>query len=108
MAQATQQAQGTAEHHDHHPTPRDYVRIAVILAVLTALEVSLFYLEVGPAFIPMMIGLMTVKFILVVAEFMHLKYDTKLYRRVMATGLFTALAVYAIVLVTFADVRVDF
>lgn len=92
----------------HHPLPTDYVRIAVILAVLTALEVSLFYIEVGPAFLPMMLGLMAVKFLLVVAEFMHLKYDTKLYRRVMLVGLFTAIAVYGIALLTFSGVRLDF
>lgn len=92
----------------HHPLPTDYVRIAVILAVLTALEVSLFYIEVGPAFLPMMLGLMAVKFVLVVGEFMHLKYDTKLYRRVMMVGLVTAIAVYGIALATFSGVRLDF
>jgi cytochrome c oxidase subunit IV len=36
------------EHHaGHHPTPRDYVRIAVILAILTALEVSTYFVDFG-------------------------------------------------------------
>ncbi|HEX9889030.1 MAG TPA: cytochrome C oxidase subunit IV family protein [Nitriliruptorales bacterium] len=108
QATSQQTAAGPEVHDAHHPSPAGYVRIAAILAVLTAMEVSLFYIEVGPAFIPAMIGLMSVKFTLVVAEFMHLKYDTKLYRRVMLLGLLTALGVYGIVLATFSSVRLEF
>ena len=41
-----------------------------------------------------------VKFTLVVLWFMHLKFDNKLYARFFTGGIFFALTVYAIVLLT--------
>jgi hypothetical protein len=35
----------TDEHHVGHPTPAQYVKIAIGLAVLTAIEVALFYIN---------------------------------------------------------------
>jgi cytochrome c oxidase subunit 4 len=86
-------------HAGHHPTPRDYVRIAVILAVLTALEVSTYFVDFGPIGIPLLVVLMIIKFILVAGFFMHLRFDTKLYGRMLYGGLFLALGLYAITLV---------
>ena len=87
---------------EHHPTARDYVKIAVVLAILTAMEVSASFIEVGGAFIPLLTILMAIKFVLVAGWFMHLKYDTGLYSRLLGAGLFLALGVYAAVLVFFA------
>lgn len=97
-------AEDGAHHDDHHPTPRQYVQVAVVLAVLTALEVSLFYVDVGAAALPTLIVLMTVKFGLVVAWFMHLKFDSRTFTRLMLTGLTLAGGIYTIVLLTFLDV----
>ncbi len=93
--------EGVHPHDEHHPTPKSYVQIAIVLAVLTALEIAASYIDLGPAFLPTLIGLMVVKFILVAGWFMHLKYDTRLYTRVMITGLGLAGACYAAVLVIF-------
>ncbi len=82
----------------HHPTPRDYVRIAVILAVLTALEVSTYFFEFGPLGIPVLVVLMIIKFLMVAGFFMHLRFDVPLYTRLLYTGLFLALVLYAITL----------
>ncbi len=82
----------------HHPTPRDYVRIALILAVLTALEVSTYFFEFGPLGIPVLIVLMIVKFLMVAGFFMHLRFDVPLYTKLLYTGLFFALVLYAITL----------
>ena len=49
------------------------------------------------ALIPMMI----VKFGMVAAFFMHLRFDNKLFRRVFLTGIILATSVYMIVLFTF-------
>ena len=100
-----------AEHSDvhptdeHHPTPRQYVEIAVVLAVLTALEVSASFIDIGPAFLPTLIGLMTIKFALVAGWFMHLRFDTRLYTRLMVGGLLGALSLYAVVLLVFSGAR---
>jgi cytochrome c oxidase subunit IV len=83
-----------AEDHKPHPTPRQYVNIAVVLAVLTALEVSTYFLDFGVIAIPLLVILMAVKFIYVAGYFMHLKYDTKVFSRMMYTGLFLALGLY--------------
>jgi cytochrome c oxidase subunit IV len=83
----------------HHPSPRDYVRIAIILGILTALEVSTYFVEFGPIAIPLLIVLMLIKFVLVAGFFMHLRFDTKLYGRMLYGGLLLAVGLYAITLV---------
>jgi len=76
-------------HDQHtHPTAKTYVLIGVILAVLTAIEIALYYLEVGHVVprgvaIPLLIFLSTIKFILVVMFYMHLKFDSRVF-----TGVF--------------------
>ena len=87
---------------EHHPGPRQYVIIAIILAVITAVEVAIFYIEsLSGIIVPALIALSLSKFVLVVAWFMHLKFDSKLFRWLFVTGLAFALGVFAIVLVIF-------
>ncbi len=100
-AEATTDADVHAD--DHHPTPRLYIEIAVALAVLTAMEVSVSFIEIGPAFIPTLIILMTIKFILVAGWFMHLKFDTGVYTRFMVGGLLLAIFLYTVVLLAFSS-----
>lgn len=90
---------GVHETDEHHPQPADYVKIAIVLAILTALEIAASYIDVGPLFLPLLLGLMAIKFFLVAAFFMHLRYDTRLYTRFIATGLILAVSLYAVVLV---------
>ena len=78
---------------DHHPGAREYFKIAVILAVLTAVEVAVYYIEAMRFILPvLLIGLSTVKFAIVVMFYMHLKFDNRLF-----TGLF----VFALSMATF-------
>lgn len=90
--------------HEHHPSDTDYVQTAIILAVLTALEVSTYYIDFGWATVPLLVVLMTVKFLYVAGIFMHLKFDIGLYRQMVAAGLVLAIALYTIVLLTFFSV----
>jgi cytochrome c oxidase subunit IV len=96
----TQAAQAAGEAvedvHGHHPTAAQYVRIALILALLTALEVSTYYFEFGRAAIPLLIVLMVVKFLMVAGVFMHLRYDTRLFSQFLYTGLGFALVLYTL------------
>ena len=94
---------GTEQHSGHHPTPRDYVQVFFVLFVLTAMEVAASFIDVGPAFLPTLIVLMALKFILVASRFMHLRYDTVLYTRLVWTGLGLAIVLYCVVLVIFSD-----
>jgi cytochrome c oxidase subunit 4 len=74
-----------------HPSNRFYIVIAVILGVLTAMEVMVFYVEaLAPMLVALLLVMMAVKFALVVMFFMHLKFDNKLLTGVFAWGLFIA------------------
>jgi cytochrome c oxidase subunit 4 len=87
---------------EHHPRPREYVKIAVILAVLTAIEVAVAYIDaLADVLIPVLGALAIAKFAMVVGYFMHLKFDSKLFRYLFVTGLGFALFVFTIVLVLF-------
>ena len=92
----------TPEESAYHPTAKDYVRIATILAVLTAMEVSTYFVDFGPLGIPLLVALMIIKFILVASWFMHLKFDSRAYTRLMYAGLLGAISLYAGTLVMFA------
>jgi len=96
-AEASEQA-----HAGHHPTPGEYIRIAIVLAVLTALEVSTYYFEFGRLAIPLLVVLMVIKFLMVAGFFMHLRYDTRLFSQFMYTGLGFALVLYTLTLLVFA------
>ncbi|MGH2709066.1 MAG: cytochrome C oxidase subunit IV family protein [Actinomycetota bacterium] len=85
-----------------HPGPLQYVKVAVVLAVVTAVEVMIYYIPaVRPYIAPLLIVLSAIKFGMVALWFMHLKFDSRLFRRLFITGIILALAVFAIVLLTF-------
>jgi cytochrome c oxidase subunit 4 len=85
----------------HGASDKQYVVIAIILAVLTAIEVSTYYIDFGPLFMPTLFVLMIVKFVIVVSYFMHLKFDNKLFSYLFYAGLFLAIGVYVGALATF-------
>ena len=88
----------------HHPQPRQYVTIAVVLALLTAAEVGLFYLEASVEAIsqsltvPALLVLSALKFYLVVAMFMHLRFEKRLLSRFFTIGAVLAGALYLVTL----------
>ena len=85
-----------------HPSPKFYWLIAAFLAVVTAVEIGISYIDVlGPAQAPLLISFGVVKFVTVVAVFMHLRYDLRGYRTLFLFGLIGALVVFAVVLAVF-------
>ncbi|MGB3734915.1 MAG: cytochrome C oxidase subunit IV family protein [Ilumatobacter sp.] len=87
--------------HADHLSDNKYIVIAAILAVITAAEVVASYIDLGPAFIPLLLFMMAVKFFVVVSYFMHLKFDNPVFKRLFYTGLFLAVFVYVAALLTF-------
>jgi cytochrome c oxidase subunit 4 len=88
--------------HGGHPSVKEYIRIGIILAVLTSLEVAAKYANLGSAtLIVTLLGLAAVKFVLVVMFFMHLKFDDRRYARFFLMGLSLAITLFVIVLITF-------
>jgi len=86
---------------EHHASDLLYVQIFIILFALTAVEVSTYFFDFGPSQLPVLLGIMVVKFAIVVAFFMHLRFDHKLFSWVFVSGLVLAVAVYGIMLTTF-------
>ena len=92
------------EHAHDHPTDRKYVNIALILGFLTAIEILMFVFEddLGRTTVKLgLIALMAVKFWIVAAYFMHLKFDTKVLAGLFVFGLALAVLVYFIMLSAF-------
>ena len=87
--------------HEHGLTDAGYIKIALILAAITALEVSTYYVDFGPLFMPALLGMMVIKFVMVVSYFMHLKFDSKIFSFLFYVGLGLALFVYFVALATF-------
>ena len=67
------------DHEVAHPTPAQYVKIAVGLAVLTAIEVALFYINdavhLGWINTAALLTLALLKFVIVVGWYMHIRYE---------------------------------
>lgn len=87
-----------------YPSPVEYVKVAAILFVLTALEVWMYYLEgdVPDGVITALLLIFSaLKFVLVVSFYMHLKEDKPIFRRLFVLGLVAALILYSVVLATF-------
>ncbi len=106
MSEATADAVEAHDAHDH-PSDWEYVKIAVILAVFTAIEVLTYFESVFTIFetrwvlLLTLFVLMIVKFILVGAYFMHLKSDDPLLTRSFVVGVVLATAVYLVTLSVF-------
>jgi len=109
MSEATAEATVEAhddEHHDH-PSDWEYVKIALVLAVMTAIEVLTYFESVFTFFenrtllLTTLFVLMIAKFWLVARMFMHLKQDKPILSRAFAGGLALAVVVYMIALLAF-------
>ena len=84
-----------------HPEPFQYVMIAVILCVITGLEVGTYYLPHDfPRwlYVTILLAFALTKFVTVVAWYMHLRTDRPIFRRFFVTGAVGAVVLFAIVL----------
>ena len=96
------EAEGLDAHAAAHPGPAMYVKIGVILFVLTAVEVLLYEAthrgwlgeSMHSLFVPVLLILSAAKFALVAMYYMHLKQDSKLF-----SGLFVFPLIIAAVII---------
>jgi cytochrome c oxidase subunit 4 len=85
-----------------HPSPKLYWLIAFILAVVTAVEVAIAYIDkFEPILVPSLLVLGAVKFGIVVAFFMHLKFDRPIFRSLFLVGVLGSIVLFVVVLLTF-------
>ena len=78
-----------------HPTWKQYKWVAIILTLITIFEVWAYYLPAfvaSPAFVPTLLIMSAAKFAIVVAVYMHLKYDHRLFRGLFTGPLIIAMA----------------
>ena len=83
------------------PTAQVYIQVGTILAVITALEVVIYYLDIVQGLlIAALLALSALKFVLVALWFMHLRFDTKLFTVLFGGALAGVLALFMVVLVS--------
>jgi cytochrome c oxidase subunit 4 len=93
MAQVAHNAPLHADAHDEHeghPGELTYIKVAIILACITIVEVAIYYIQWmhdKHVLVPALILLSAVKFFTVVAYFMHLKFDPRLLAYTFIVGL---------------------
>ena len=78
-----------------HLTWKQYKWVALILTVITVVEVWAYYVPsfvASPAFVPILLIMSALKFAIVVAFYMHLKYDHKIFRALFTGPLMIAMA----------------
>jgi cytochrome c oxidase subunit IV len=90
-----------APHHDDshagspaHPSAKQYIGIAVVLTIITVIEVAVFYVPaLHPFLVPILLTLSAVKFAIVAMWYMHLKFDPRLYSWVFVVPMVFAAAI---------------
>ena len=93
------------DHVHEHPTWKQYRWVALILTVITALEVWAYYVPTlvhSPFFVPLLLIMSAVKFAIVVMFYMHLKYDHKLFRALFTGPLIIAIVTLLALMMLFA------
>jgi cytochrome c oxidase subunit 4 len=86
-----------------HPDPWQYVVVAVVLAVITAVEIAVSYTEgdlPDGLIVVLLLAMMFVKFFLVASWFMHLRTDQPIFKRFFIVGAVAAPVLFLIVLAT--------
>ena len=96
-----------AEH--YHPTWKEYKWVALILVLITAVEVWVYYipeLVATKIFVPGLLIMSAVKFAIVVMYYMHLKYDHKLFRSLFVGPLMVAILTLIGLLFLFSKIAI--
>ena len=86
---------------DGHPDAAEYIKVGLILGVITAIEVAIYYVDaLGDTLLPMLLALSAAKFVLVMLWFMHLRFDNRLLTILFTTGLVLVTGLFVVVLST--------
>lgn len=82
------------EHDGGHASVGFYTFVAIVLCIITAVEVAVLYPPLqylpDPIRVALLIGLSVIKFVTVVAFFMHLYYDHPITTALFLTGMILA------------------
>lgn len=103
---ATADAEGV-EH--AHPTWSIYWKVAVVLTLITAVEVWVYYIPSFVAsrlFVPILLIMSAVKFAIVVLFYMHLRYDHRLFKTLFTGPLILAVTLVMALMFLFGHLHV--
>lgn len=98
------------DEHGHHPTAKTYLWTALFLTIVTIIEISAYYIkpwEESAIYVPSMIFMSAVKFAVVCAVYMHLKYDNKMFRNLFVGPLAIAIVTCVGLLFLFGKVGIN-
>jgi caa(3)-type oxidase subunit IV len=87
-----------------HATVRTYWIVAGVLAIITAIELAALYVP-GLPNVVLVLGLLLMsaaKFVLVVGVFMHLKYDSPIFRTMFVGPLLIAIGIILALMALFS------
>ncbi len=88
---STEALDGHGQGQGGHASRGTYWAIGGILTLITAAEVTIFYIPaMAPVLVPLLLVLSATKFLLVVMFFMHLKFDSPVFSGVFLAGLVLA------------------
>ena len=99
---------GAGTEHDH-PTWSTYWKVALILTVITVIEVWAYYIPTlveSRIFVPFLLILSAIKFAIVVMFYMHLKYDHKIFRALFTGPLIVAVVTIVSLLFLFGQIAI--
>ncbi|MGH7383580.1 MAG: cytochrome C oxidase subunit IV family protein [Candidatus Rokuibacteriota bacterium] len=87
-----------------HATVKTYVNVAIVLAIITAMEVATLYIPgiPNPLLVGSLIVMSALKFYLVVGFFMHLKYDHQIMRALFVGPLLIAIIIILAIMALFS------
>jgi cytochrome c oxidase subunit 4 len=97
------------EHDQTHVGWETYKWVALILFVMTVVEVWVYYIPAFVAtrlFVPTILILGAIKFAIVVAFYMHLKYDKPLFRVLFIGPLIIAMCILIALLFLFGHISI--
>jgi len=85
-------------------TVKTYVNVAIILGIITAIEVTTLYVPGIPnvLLVSSLLAMSVVKFFLVVGFFMHLKYDSGIMRALFVGPLIIAICIILAMMALFS------
>jgi cytochrome c oxidase subunit 4 len=87
----------------HHPGAGIYVIVAAFLCVLTAMEITVFYVPaLKTVVVPVLLVLAAAKFALIALFFMHLKYDSWILSALFMFGMLVAFVLLFALMLLFA------
>ena len=92
----------SAEHASEHPTVTTYLLVALVLTIVTGLEVGVIYVRrLAPVVVPLLLAMSAAKFALVALFYMHLRYESRVLTflfvgpLILASGIVVALMTLA-------------